>query len=125
MEGYGLFTGDNIKRCEFVLEYSGELITTIEAERRGYFYEKRRSSYLFDVATKNGELYHTIDATRMGNSSRFINHSSTPNLVARNMQVNGRKRIGFYSIKDIKIGEELFFNYNFKEEHKQNHNIKE
>jgi SET domain-containing protein len=61
----------------------------------------------------------------MGNSSRFINHSSTPNLVARSMQVNGRKRIGFYSIKDIKIGEELFFNYNFKEEHKQNHNIKE
>jgi histone-lysine N-methyltransferase EZH2 len=37
VEGYGLFAGDKIKRGEFVLEYTGELITTIEAERRGYF----------------------------------------------------------------------------------------
>ena len=32
------------------------------------------------------------------------------------LTVNGDNRLAFYACKDIKPGEELFFNYNYKDE---------
>jgi SET domain-containing protein len=50
-----------------------------------------------------------IDGLVGGNESRFINHSTQPNVGAR----REGDRVIFYSLDDIVKGEELTFNYGF------------
>src|SRR3982074_1792268 len=46
------------------------------------------------------------------NGYSFINHSKkTPNCKARVLLINCEHRIGFFALKDINAGTELFFNY--------------
>lgn len=123
--GFGLFAKDDIVSDIFVIEYTGEVVSHVEAERRGAFYDYKKLSYLFDLNTEKGSTFQTVDATRIGNESRFINHSVTPNLKARNMMVNGIIRIGFFSSRKIRKGEELFFDYNYNELFKKTYNFRE
>lgn len=125
IEGFGLFTTFFIPKFSYVIEYTGELITNLEAERRGLFYEKTKLSYLFDLSKIGNFQHQTIDATKIGNKSRFINHSRNPNLDAKNILVNGEMRIAFFAKKDIKKDEELFFDYQYKDEQKEAYEIKD
>jgi hypothetical protein len=85
----------------------------LEAERRGIIYDRKFASFLFDL---NHEW--TIDAARLGNKSRFINHADNDkdglNCEAKIVLVNGEHRIKFLALRDIKAGEELLFNYGKK-----------
>lgn len=55
-----------------------------------------------------------MDSTRAGNKLRFINNSAkSPNCMPKVLLCNTVVRIGMFAIKDIKAGEELFFNYNY------------
>ena len=49
----------------------------------------------------------------MGNKLRFINHQADPfaNCLAKLMLCNSVQRIGMFALKDIEIGEEMYFNY--------------
>ena len=47
--GYGLFMGETVKTGEYLGEYTGEIVSTDEADRRGRIYDKRGLSYLFDL----------------------------------------------------------------------------
>lgn len=125
VSGFGLFAAEDIEAESLIMEYTGEIITNIEAERRGHFYEKMQVSYLFDVSAKNNSIHHTIDAMAMGNNSRFANHSSRPNASARAVQVNGIKRIGIYALVDIRKHTEIVFDYQYKDEHKRKYNIQD
>jgi SET domain-containing protein len=58
---------------------------------------------LFSVDDKT-----VIDATRWGNSARFINHSCTPNCEA----IEEEGRIFIETIKKVALGEELTYDYN-------------
>ena len=55
----------------------------------------------------------TLDSTLMGNKLRFINHQADPfaNCLAKLMLCNSVQRIGMFALKDIEIGEEMYFNY--------------
>ncbi|KAF7925474.1 uncharacterized protein EAE97_010555 [Botrytis byssoidea] len=114
--GFGLFTAEPVRKGDFLSEYTGELISDNEAERRGVEYNAKFMSFLF---TLNKEW--TIDAMRMGNKTRFINHAGSEadgmNCAARILLVNGEHRIAFRATRDILIGEELLFDYgrNFAE----------
>jgi SET domain-containing protein len=48
-----------------------------------------------------------IDAGRMGNESRFINHSCNPNCSAEKRRVGDETRVGIFAKKDIPKGSEL------------------
>ena len=82
--------------CIIIHQYLGEVIPHDEAERRGAVYDERNQTYLFDMTTD-----YAVDALRKGNKTRFINHSSAPNLVPRMCVVNGDFRIGFFAKFDI------------------------
>ncbi|ORY54543.1 uncharacterized protein BCR38DRAFT_147500 [Pseudomassariella vexata] len=118
--GYGLFTTEDIAQDEFVIEYVGELISQDEGVRRearrgDVFDEESNSSYLFTLLEQEGIW---VDAAIYGNLSRYINHQDDAdkrglgcNITPKILYVNGEYRIKFSSMRDIKAGEELFFNY--------------
>jgi hypothetical protein len=116
--GYGLFTAEDIAQDEFVVEYVGELITHDEGVRRearrgDVFDEEATVSYLFTLLENEGIW---VDAAVYGNLSRYINHAIEGekrgcNIAPRILYVNGEFRIKFTATRDIKAGEELFFNY--------------
>lgn len=116
--GYGLFTAQDIAQDEFVVEYVGELIfhdegVRREARRGDVFDEDSTISYLFTLLENDGIW---VDAAIYGNLSRYINHAPESekrgcNITPRILYVNGEFRIKFTALRDIKAGEELFFNY--------------
>ncbi len=90
--------------------------TPQDADRREKRYEQLGigSSYLFRV---DDEV--AIDATKKGNIARFINHSCDPNCIPRVIKAEGMKRIIIYARRNIKVGEELVYDY--KVSHTQTH----
>merc|ERR1712226_392996 len=58
------------------------------------------------------ELY--VDATSKGNISRFMNHSCDPNSETQKWTVNGELRVGFFTKREVKAGEELSFDYKYE-----------
>ena len=62
---------EDIRKNEFVAEYTGELINHKEADRRGKAYDRDSNTYLFDL---NDDW--VIDAKHRGNKMRFANHRS-------------------------------------------------
>lgn len=54
-----------------------------------------------------------IDAQRIGNESRFLNHCCEPNCKIEKWKVNGLPRIAVFANRNIQSGEELTFDYNF------------
>jgi hypothetical protein len=116
--GYGLFTAEEIAQDEFVIEYTGELIKADEGVRRearrgNVFDESKNTSYLFTLLETEGVW---VDAAVYGNLSRYINHAGDgdkkgANLTPKIVYVLGEYRIRFNATRDIRTGEELFFNY--------------
>ncbi|KAK0748251.1 hypothetical protein B0T21DRAFT_302637 [Apiosordaria backusii] len=112
--GYGLFAAEDVAQDEFIIEYTGELISHDEGVRRenrrgDVFDEENKISYLFTLLEQEGIW---VDAAIYGNLSRYINHANdTCNITPKIMYVNHEFRIKFSALRDIKAGEELFFNY--------------
>ncbi|CAB3407724.1 unnamed protein product [Caenorhabditis bovis] len=114
LKGCGLRACKDIKKGKFIIEYVGEML-----ERDDY--EKRKEKYASDKNHKHHYLcdngQYTIDATRMGNPSRFINHSCEPNAVCQKWSVpktpGDVHRIGFFAKRNINAGEEITFDYQF------------
>ncbi|KAL3674897.1 hypothetical protein V7S43_000823 [Phytophthora oleae] len=111
--GWGAYALEPIRKDEFVLEYTGELITDEEAERRGAIYDRKQVSYLFGI---NGE--YVVDAARKGNKAKFANHKvkAAANLDVKIISSNGEDRIGLFASEDIEMGAELFFDYGYTHE---------
>eukprot|EP01028_Stygiella_incarcerata_P013877 TRINITY_DN855_c0_g1_i1.p1 TRINITY_DN855_c0_g1~~TRINITY_DN855_c0_g1_i1.p1 ORF type:complete len:734 (-),score=155.47 TRINITY_DN855_c0_g1_i1:1764-3965(-) len=118
---YGLFLAAPafVRKGQFLLEYTGEVISQAEAERRGKFCDVRACSYLFNLVDSMA-----IDAMRKGNKARFINHSDSPNCEARLVVVGHDHHIKVMAKRDIVAGEELFLDYNYQKDSRKKHDIK-
>jgi SET domain-containing protein len=95
--GLGLFAGEDIKKEQVVIEYTGERITQAVANRRG-------GRYLFEVT---GNL--VIDGKGRENTARYINHACKPNCEAEHSEEEDR--IYIRACKNIKMGDEITYEY--------------
>eukprot|EP00210_Caulerpa_lentillifera_P004802 g4584.t1 len=112
-KGFGLFAKALIHDGEFVTEYMGEILDEMEYLRRRTFYAESGHKHYYFMQIGNGEV---IDACRMGNAGRFMNHSCDPNCETQKWLVKGDLRVGFFTTRSVQAGEELTFNYNFQTE---------
>ena len=81
-------------------EYTGELISDEEAERRGRVYDIEDRSYLFSATAET-----VIDANHRGNKLRFANHSAQPNCYTKYLLFDGDHRVGIFAGRDIRVGD--------------------
>ena len=106
--GLGLFTGQKIKKGDIVWEYNQS--TTI------YFNNEMLTNMptvLKNLFMKHGELYKNNRIYYLDDSA-FMNHSDNPNVIYSLMFQNDFEKdikINMIAVKDIEIGEELFYNY--------------
>jgi hypothetical protein len=109
-KGWGLFAGEDIAPGEFVMEYVGEILNDTGCEQRIDEYKAAgmHHFYLLEIAR---DL--VIDAGRMGNETRFINHSCSPNTEAHKRHVGDETRICIVACRHIAPGEELTYDYQF------------
>ncbi len=96
INGLGLFAKVPIKRGDCIIEYTGEVITAAQANRRG-------GRYLFETSANRH-----IDGTTRTNIARYINHTCRgancePDTV--------RGRVLIYAKRAILPGEELLYDY--------------
>ena len=106
IHGRGVFALQLIPKGARIIEYKGKLITDEEADRRfGRLHENSSHTMLFSV---DGGL--VIDATRGGNSARWINHSCQPNC---EIEEEGH-RVFIEARREIRPGDELTYDYNLQ-----------
>src|SRR6202041_2356288 len=98
---YGVFAGQRIPARRKVIEYTGQRLNRKQAKFRG----DGDYTYLFAV-----DPYWTLDGAVGGSGAEIINHSCSPNLVARIL----KGHVIYMSLRTIKPGEELTVDYNFE-----------
>ncbi|CAM6105213.1 unnamed protein product [Calypogeia fissa] len=110
----GLYTSEFIGRGEMVVEYIGEIVGLRVADKREADYHSGKrmqyqgACYLFRI-----DRERIIDATRKGGIARFVNHSCSPNCVAKVICVKNQSKVVFFAQRDIYAGEEITYDYQF------------
>jgi uncharacterized protein len=109
----GVRAGENIPAGRKIIEYTGERISRAEARRRflrGSPGRPRGLNYLAQL-----DPYWTIDGGVRGNGAELINHCCEPNLKLRKL----RGRLWLFSLRRIRAGEELGYDYKFSKKGKR------
>ncbi len=112
VHGSGVFAEKKININTKVIQYIGEKILKSEGDKRSgkriskYLHsEDHGSVYIFELNSK-----YDIDGTPNYNKAKYINHSCNPNC---EVEIS-RGEIWIRSIKKIKKGEELSYDYGFE-----------
>lgn len=118
IHGRGLFAKKKIPAGTYVIEYIGERIDKEEANERGWA-QMERAKETGDAAVYIFTLDDDcdIDGNVPENAARLINHSCEPNCEA----FIEDDAIWIASLRTIREGEELFFNYGFDLENYEEH----
>ncbi|KAK3711892.1 hypothetical protein LTR37_009410 [Vermiconidia calcicola] len=107
--GFGVRSCRTFSPGQIIMEYTGEIISETESQRRvKEEYKDKQNYYLMEL-----ERGLIIDGTK-GSMARFVNHSCAPNCEVRMMKVNGTPRMAvFAGDNGIMTGDELTYDYNF------------
>ena len=98
IDGKGCFATAPFGRRRKIAEYAGERISNAQARRRS----QRRILRICAVDDR-----WSLDGSRGGNGTHYINHSCTPNSYMK--IVHGH--ILFFALRDITPGEEITIDY--------------
>jgi SET domain-containing protein len=98
IHGRGCFATTRFARRKKIAEYTGERITNAEAERRG----RRRVLRISGLDDR-----WSIDGSRGGNGTHYINHSCRPNSFMQTV----RGHLLVLALRDIRPGEEITIDY--------------
>ena len=99
INGQGCFATILFKRGRKIAEYAGERINDLEAQKRA---RKRRILRICDI---DGRF--SIDGSRGGNGTHYINHCCEPNAYMRTLYGH----VLFFALRDIRAGEEITIDY--------------
>jgi len=99
INGKGCFATTRFRRGKKIAEYSGERITDHEAMRRA---RRRRFLRICDI---DGRF--SLDGSRGGNGTHYINHSCRPNAYMKNLYGH----VLFFALQDIAPGDEITVDY--------------
>ncbi len=114
VQGYGLYSRAEILMGDYIGEYTGEIISRSEGNRRGTIYHLINQEYLFNLNQDQ-----EIDASKIGNKMRFMNNSQREeyiNVEAKSLFCSGVVRIGLFARRDIRAGAELLWKYGYSAE---------
>lgn len=104
VHGKGVFALQPIAAGQRVIEYTGEVISWPEAQRRHpHDPADPHHTFFFHI-----DEQHVIDAKVGGNAARWINHACDPNCEA---EETPEGRIFIKALRDLQPGEELFYDY--------------
>ena len=103
IDNKGLVASRDIKKGTRIIKYKGKLISKKESEENPKF-DNSKKIYIFEINNK-----YDLDGNFYFNSARLINHSCDPNCEV----VGEGLKLWIDSIKDIKKGEELSYDYGF------------
>ncbi|NBW78373.1 MAG: SET domain-containing protein [Betaproteobacteria bacterium] len=103
VHGRGVFALVDLAEGELVMEYTGEVISWDEAQRR-HPHDPANPSHTFYFHIDD---QHVIDGKVGGNSARWINHACEPNCEAD--EQGGR--IFIKTLRNIPAGQELNYDY--------------
>ena len=106
--GKGVFAATDIKKGQQITQYKGKLVTKQLSQKIGDKHRKTKEVWLFQLND-----YYDIDGSRGGNEARFINHSHNPNCEPVNYD---DEEVWIEALRNIKKGEELFYDYGFDED---------
>jgi len=110
IHGNGMFAAADIPAGTRLIQYKGKLLTHAESDELYGDGADTGHTFLFSL---NDD--YVIDANQQGNSARWINHGCAPNCEAVIDEDDGgdprRDRVFIESIRDIRKGEELTYNY--------------
>ncbi|PIS00253.1 MAG: hypothetical protein COT84_08595 [Chlamydiae bacterium CG10_big_fil_rev_8_21_14_0_10_35_9] len=102
--GFGLFAEENINKNTFLGEYVG-LVRPHKAS------QDKANAYLVKYPVRHFFSRLVIDASKLGNHTRFINHSRTPNCQMFSVIRNKIPRMIFVSTEKIEKGNEIMVDY--------------
>lgn len=117
VHGRGVFAARKIPADTRIVEYCGERISEKTADKRGSS-DPENPFHTFFFSLENGRM---IDGGVDGSDARWINHSCEPNCEAR----EEKGRVFIYSVRDIRRGEELNYDYGLVLEGRHTKKIKE
>ncbi len=116
LQGRGAFATRPIPSGTRLIEYTGQRLTQKQADAR-YPDDDigRHHTFLFSI---DDDV--VIDAAVRGNKARFINHSCDPNCDA----MVDDSRLWIETIRDVKRGEELAYDYAYELEERHSPAVK-
>ena len=98
INGKGCFATLHFPRWRKIAPYAGEKISNAEAKRRA----GRRTLRICGIDHR-----WSIDGSRGGNGTHYINHSCTPNAFTRTVY----GQLIFFALRDIQPGAEITIDY--------------
>ncbi|KAK0199163.1 hypothetical protein F5146DRAFT_996470 [Armillaria mellea] len=107
--GLGAFATKELRAWTYIGEYVGEIrnLGSEESSHRSNILNKYTGlNYNFEL---NSSL--TLDASCLGNETRYLNHSDKPNCDVHVTNVNDEHRIAIFTCENVNKGEELFLDY--------------
>ena len=117
VHGYGGFAKKDLKKGTRITEYLGDRISHKEADQRYEDHdESDNHTFLFIVDKRT-----VIDAGVGGNNARFINHQCDPNCES----TIEKGHVWIETIRDVKAGEELGYDYQIGREKDDPENVDE